>query len=645
VVISDEIKPIDSSFKKALTLVSELQTTVNRFVNKLNLSIAQIEIFQKHVASKTFNRESTNLGGPGTYNRPLSKIIDVSMHKGVLAIAFFVRNEIGRIMFTILLVFAAAIFLVSLKRNLKSQDLFHENVREQLVLRYPALSAVVIVLNLLQFIFPNPPFVFNAILWIITALSLTIIFRNFIARYWMFAWITMFILFLLAVADNLILQASRPERWIMFGLSTAGILCSSIILIVGRRRQLKEKLIIYFIAFAILTQIVSLFGNFYGRYNLAKTCLTSGFFNIVIAVLFLWTLRFINEILSLFVQAYNIRDKKLFNINFNRTDSKPPPIFYVLLVIGWFVLFARNFYIYQIVTDPINDFITEKRTIGEFSFTIGSVISFFLILYLSALISRVVSFFASDRYSDSPGTRRKGVGSWLLIIRISIITVGLLLAFATLGIPMDRLTIILSALSVGIGFGLQSLVNNLVSGLIISFEKPVNVGDFVEIGGRSGTVKSIGFRSSIVAIGNGSLVVIPNGDFLNQHLVNWTHDNTYKSVDIPISVAYGTNLEKTIEILKELPAKDERVLASPEPTVIIKQFNTSSIDMQLSFWVRNFEQSGAVKSKIIMAIDTAFKEQGIEIPFPQQDLYIRSFIEEKGATNDETKRKDESFLT
>src|SRR5204863_2744460 len=192
----------------------------------------------------------------------------------------------------------------------------------------------------------------------------------------------------------------------------------------------------------------------------------------------------------------------------------------------------------------------------------------------SAAISRIVSFVASDQPSEqASGRRRGGIGSWLLIIRISIITLGLLAGFAALGIPMDRLTIILSALSVGIGFGLQSLVNNLVSGLIISFEKPVHIGDFVEVGGQSGTVKSIGFRSSIIATPAGANVVIPNGNLLSQHLVNWTRDDTSRSVDIPVEVPRGTDLERAIKILKELPEKDQRILSNPTTGVIISQFN------------------------------------------------------------------------
>jgi len=171
---------------------------------------------------------------------------------------------------------------------------------------------------------------------------------------------------------------------------------------------------------------------------------------------------------------------------------------------------------------------------------------------------------------------------------------------------------------------LQNLVNSLVSGLIISVEKPVNVGDIVEIGGQSGTVKSIGFRSSILTTVAGADVVIPNSEVLNQHLVNWTRENASRSIDVPVGVAYGTNLEQAIRILEELPAKDERILLVPKPAVIVKQFSSSSIDMVLSFWVRNITDAVGVKSDIILSIDRAFRENSIKIPLPQQELHISS---------------------
>jgi small-conductance mechanosensitive channel len=216
----------------------------------------------------------------------------------------------------------------------------------------------------------------------------------------------------------------------------------------------------------------------------------------------------------------------------------------------------------------------------------------------------------------------------LLLIRISIITIGVLLAFAAAGIPMDRLAIILGALSVGIGFGLQSLINNLVSGLILAFEKPINVGDVVEFGGQSGTMKSIGFRSSIITTWEGADVIIPNGNLLNEQMINWTMGNSSRRVEIVTGVAYGTDLEKTKKLLLDLLAADKRIVAFPKPSVLIKELNSGAIELRVLFWIEHYSTWIQTKSDMIETIDEAFKKEGIKIPNPSQDLNIRSFVSE-----------------
>ena len=619
-----EIKPIDSSLKRTLISVSEMHPTINILVEKLSSSIAQIELLQKQLSSKIHKREANNLGAPIQYIRPINEIINFSMSKEALAFVFYVNNTIGKIVLLLVFVVACGAFLLHTKRKLQSQNVLDKNKPEHAVLKYPILSGLFIVLNIFQFIFIDPPFIFAALIWILSGLSLTFILKDVVDKYWVFAWLILFALFLFACFDNLILQASRPERWGMFALSMAGVISGSAIILKAPRNKLGEKILIYFVGFVVIMQIASILTNAYGRYNLSKTSLTAGFFNVVLAILFFWTLRFINQGFAFVSRVYGRTGARIFKIEF----AQSPALFYVLLFFGWFVLFARNFYVYKFVSVPVRDFIVQKRTIGDFSFTIASVLEFFLILYISALISRMLSFLASAKPGEGGGVGRKGYGRWLLVIRISIVTIGLLAAFAALGIPMDRLTIILSALSVGIGFGLQGLINNLVSGLIISFEHPVRVGDTVEIGGQSGTVKSIGFRSSIITTPAGANVVIPNGNLLNQHLINWTRDTTSAAVDIPVSLPHGINLEQAMKMLTDLPEKDVRILPHPRPIVIIKQFNASSIDMQLTFWVSNLNDLPAVKTDIIVAIDRAFKQFGQVSP-PQQEVEVSSLFQPK----------------
>lgn len=628
-VVVSAIAPVDSMLKTAMGNVQALQNQVNIQVFKIASSIEEIELIQRQVYRTTLKRQFANIWGPVGYDRPFSGIAAYSKAKGLLTLRFYAENNLGKIGLLVLLIGLSAIYLSSLKKIYRQKDLIRGDFAGQLVLRYPLLSAIIIVVNVFQFIFPVPPFVFSAILWTISALSLTIIFYGFISRYWMKVWLMMLLLFLLACVDNFILQASRIERWCMLLLAIVGLVAAAAILWKRDRWTiLKEQWIVYFIAFLAILELAAAITNCFGLYNFSKTLLNSGYFNVIIAIMFLWTVRLINEGLELAFSVYSGQDKNLFYVNFQRVGTKAPVLFYLFMVVGWLILFGRNFYAFNIVSTPVRNFLSEERNVGDYTFTINTLLLFVSILGLSVIISRIVSYFASDRHLAGSGAAAKdqktGIGSWLLLIRISIITTGLFFAFAAAGIPMDKVAIILGALGVGIGFGLQTLVNNLVSGLIIAFEKPVNVGDVVEVDNQAGTMKSIGFRSSIISTSDGADMVMPNGDLLNSHLINWTLAGNKRRMSLVLGVAYGTDLPKAQQLLMEIIAADDRLMKSPTPLVLFQDFNNSSIDVKLSFWVKDFKDGFPAKSDLIIAINRVFQQNNIIIPFPQQDIHIHT---------------------
>jgi small-conductance mechanosensitive channel len=348
-----------------------------------------------------------------------------------------------------------------------------------------------------------------------------------------------------------------------------------------------------------------------------------------------WTIRLASDTLniSLFFRKSDEDDRHVLPLD--KIGGKLSFYKYILVFIAWFVLLSRNTHAYQSLFEPLGEALKEPRSIGEFEFTYLSVFIFFFVIFLSGVLAKVVSFLTSGANPSAGYNSEKGPGSWLLLVRIAIISAGAVIAFVAAGIPMDRLAIIIGALSVGIGFGLQTLINNLVSGLIIAFEKPINVGDIVEISGSIGKMKSIGIRSSVISTWDGSDVIIPNGDLLSQHLVNWTMGNTKRRFEIPLSVAYGTNLEETKKMLHDIILQDARILKFPDPIVWVTTFNNSSIDFVLKFWVANFATGFDVKSDLMLAIDKLFKENGIVIPFPQQDVYIKSIAATEKTTGEE----------
>ncbi|WP_341835288.1 mechanosensitive ion channel domain-containing protein [Chitinophaga pollutisoli] len=633
-VVGREVDPIDSALSASLRNAQHAKDQLDIMVYDLQSALEQIERYEKELSRQTFDREVGSLGLPPENARPFREILWQSVEKNRLILWFYVRNNLVKIAILLILTAFCIIFLRTLRGKVKVSGLLRDDFNGQLVLRFPVLSAMLIVFSIFQFIFPDPPWVFNCLLWVISSACLTVIFYEFITPYWMRFWWMMWILFLLACGDFLLLQASRPERWFMLALAFGGMLVGGWYLARGRRDELREKWIIYFMYCIVGVELLSAVANLTGRFNLAKALMASGFISVIIAIMFLWTVRLINEALQLASKIYQVPERRMFFVNFAAVGQQAPRFFYFFLIIGWFILFARTFYAFKLITEPVKDFLMSDRTIGSYTFSFFSVLAFFIILILSSIISRIVSFFASDKSghpAESGG--QAGLGSWLLVVRIFIFVLGLLLAFAVAGIPLDRATFVMGALGVGIGFGLQTLVNNLVSGVILAFEKPLNVGDFVEVKGKSGTVKSIGFRSSMLQTLEGGHLVIPNGELLNDELINWNIQTSIRRNELTVGVSYDADLEKVEGVLQSLLKENSHILKTPEPVIWASEFGDSAVLIQVYFWTVGLRPGKVAKSALIFAIHKAFKEQGIVIPFPQRDLHIK-----RGDAPDEEKR-------
>ncbi|WP_316813733.1 mechanosensitive ion channel family protein [Pedobacter heparinus] len=622
-----EMAPIDSALEKAVTTLEELQLKTDLLAFEIRSAQEDIEIYSTRLSANTFNREFPNLWDKASNSRPLQEILSFSMAKERLLLKFYLENHAFSIFILLTLAGCSWSFLRSLKHQLKQEDLLSDDYTEQLVVRYPLLSAALITISIFQFIFPSPPFIFSYSLWTVSAVFLWLIFKDHISPHWQLFWTIIILLFLLVGADNMVLQASRPERHILLALSLGGALYAAFILSTAHRFQLREKKIKYAIIFLLILQTAAILSNLFGRFNIAKTLMVSGYIGILTAIIFLWVIRLINQGLTLAFKAYKQPSPKLFYVNFDRVGENAPWPLYLVFILGWFTLVARNFYSFKRFSGPFIDFLTSERTIGNYNYSIMGLLMFIIILLSAFLLSRIVSYFASgpDAFHQGTGKQKKaGLGSWILIVRIFIISLGLFFAFAAAGIPLDKFAIVLGALGVGVGLGLQSLVNNLISGLIISFERPVNVGDTIEINGKIATMKSIGFRSSIVSSSDGPNVIIPNGELLNQQLVNYSMGKNIKRCSLMVGVAYDTDLENARTLLKQILQADERILSYPPPDAFFKEFGNSAVEIEVIYWVRNIKEYFPLRSDVISSINASFKTHGIVIPFAQQEVFIKN---------------------
>jgi small-conductance mechanosensitive channel len=208
------------------------------------------------------------------------------------------------------------------------------------------------------------------------------------------------------------------------------------------------------------------------------------------------------------------------------------------------------------------------------------------------------------------------------LIRYLIIFIGLLLTFSLLGFSMTNVTIILSALGVGIGFGLQGIVNNFVSGLILLLERPIREGDTIVLSEQWAQVKRIGMRATIIETFDKSEMVIPNADMINNHVTNWTLSNRQVRLSVPVGVDYGSDVSLVVETILACAKDNKSVMESPAPEVLFLNLGESSLDFKLRAWLQDADDLLTVKSQLYHQILKRFREKGITIPFPQRDLHL-----------------------
>ncbi len=296
-----------------------------------------------------------------------------------------------------------------------------------------------------------------------------------------------------------------------------------------------------------------------------------------------------------------------------------------LAVIYWLYITLSRYSVYEPIYKWTEGMITREWEIGSVSLSIGNVLAFFITLWITLTISKFVRFVLKDEILTHFEMPRGVPGAISMIVRLVLITIGFVLAFGAAKIPFDNIAIIFGAMGVGIGFGLQNIFNHLVSGLILAFERPIQVGDVIQINTLNlmGEVKEIGIRASTVRTFDGAEVIVPNGNLISNEMVNWTLSDSRRRQEILVGVKYGTDTAKVLEVLNEVVPTLDNVLKNPAPFIIFIGFGDSSLDFRVLFWTR-FEDGLSTKSAVGIAIDNAFRKNGIEIPFPQRDLHLRS---------------------
>lgn len=379
-----------------------------------------------------------------------------------------------------------------------------------------------------------------------------------------------------------------------------------------------KKAIPYLLALFIIALISNLLGFVSLSNILGNGILGSSYISLI-----LYTA--IQIIKSLIIFAFRVNPLAKLGMVKNHDQLLKKKIFRILKWLGivlWAILTLNLFSVRQTLFGFFKQWIFAELSIGSISISLSDIIIFGFTVWLAFTISKFIRFILEeDVYNrvDLAGGVPYAIST---VLHYVILVGGFIFAIAALGIDLTKFTILISAFGVGLGFGLQNIVNNFVSGLILLFERPVKVNDVVQIGTHQGDLKRIGLRASILRTLDGAEVIVPNGQLISEEVTNWTFSDQQRRLEINVGVAYGSDPRQIIDLLTDIAIENEEVLDEPAARTIFVGFGDNALNFQLRAWTDSTSWV-VVKSDLSLAIHDALQKADIEIPFPQRDLHVR----------------------
>ena len=609
----------DSANRGSLLAVNLLQNTVSVNYTTVLDEADQIDAKISRFANRAVDGEFGLIWEKSPQYNDVNSALRATIDLNNTQLYYFLKNGIGIHLIGLLFLILTTLWIFyNRQKTLKNND--HPEIivdRINYIYTNPLSASLLIVTALIPYFYSHPPVSFLEIFFLLSIIFVLVLVKKSFPKSLFYFLIQLLCLTIIYGLSNLLIQITVSDKYAILLLSIVSIAIAW--LFYRKVKREPEGQIPYtrlVLILFITLQVLSLLLNLTGRFSLAKIIGITAVFNLWMLINLYFIIHIIIQGIFLQFHTKNAENTFVSWIDYSILQKKFRSTLSAFAAVLWLFFLLQNLNIDDWLHDYLVDVLNQPRSIGGATFTFGGFVIFIIVIWISTLLSKMISYFydiSAQHATDLTALKKKNRASTLLI-RIGVFTVGFLLAVAASGFPIDKLTIIFSAFGVGIGFGLQNIVNNLVSGMILAFEKPVQIGDIIEVGSHAGTIKEIGIRSSKLATSDGSEVIIPNGDLISQQVVNWTLSNTNRRIEIPISAVYGSDIEKVKKLLTDLLSNRDDVMDTPGPSVLLNGVTDKSVDFRASFWAADISTSQELRSKVLTDIYALFNKEGIQTP-------------------------------
>lgn len=544
----------------------------------------------------------------------IGKLIGSAFRGQQQILAYFINSTWDKRILTIL--FAAAFFLwvhVNFRKSLRTR--YKRKIGElkfDYLQLFPVLATVIVLFNITPLFEPDAPSLYIEIVQFMMLMAISMHLKKTLPSNQLRYWWLIIGLYTAMIVINVVVKSALPLRVCLLALNVVFIYMGMLMYKNVAIPQFSRRYVKAVLAFFVISNAIGLLLNVFGRVSLAKVMSTTGVMGLTQMIGLAVFTQIVLDAVELQIKISSC-DKGIFSrVSPTRTRAAAKKALSVLAFILWIMVFLINLSLTAGTFSFLNAILDKTRSFGSIHFTLGNLLFFCVIVYVANQLQKHVPIlFGEGSVSYDGQVEHKS--SKVALIRLIIIVIGVLLAVTASGLPMDKLTVVLGALGVGIGLGMQNIVNNFVSGIILIFEKPFRIGDFVELADKKGKVKDIGIRSSKLLSPQGSEVIIPNGDLLSGRLVNWTLSHDYVKTELTFKVGTDTDLDKLYKLIAEELKKSKQLMPNLPTEILLNSIAAGAIELKVMAWVNNIYIEAGFKSDFMFRLIKKLNELEIKV--------------------------------